>query len=257
MWPFKLKRRRTAGALALTPGPSPWYLCRPGTELDSLRGRLSWKEAGNDSPRAGKSVLTAIDGTALAVLDFYCYVRPMSGHRFVLWHPSFMPNSPPGNAAWGQSLRFVVVDTDELRPLADLEAACQTLSRATARVWTDGGLVAETQVPSGLFPGEHYHPFPQEMQELEELLVLAAPAADQLALWVVNVRLGQIEVFPQDWFNQGNFDYGYQWVTRVAREPGTGRIVGEGIRISPFALDHTYRHVAGHINGDLFYGPEA
>jgi hypothetical protein len=62
-----------------------------------------------------------------------------------------------------------------------------------------------------------------------------------LALLVAKPRTGIYELYPQDWFNSAGLDYGYQWVTRVARDPKSGRIHGEGFRIRPFVLDDTLR----------------
>jgi len=71
-----------------------------------------------------------------------------------------------------------------------------------------------------------------------------SPPVDRsnLALLVAHPREGTYELFPQDWFNSARLDYGYQGVTRVARDPRTGRIHGEGTRISPFVLDDTLQN---------------
>ena len=45
-------------------------------------------------------------------------------------------------------------------------------------------------------------------------------------------------------FNRGDFDFGYQWITRVARDPKSRHIVGDGIRITPFRLDASGRKLA-------------
>jgi hypothetical protein len=53
---------------------------------------------------------------------------------------------------------------------------------------------------------------------------------------------GFAQLHPQDWFNQdGQMDFGYQWITRAARNAATGRIVGDGIRIGRFELDESDR----------------
>lgn len=46
-----------------------------------------------------------------------------------------------------------------------------------------------------------------------------------------------IEVLPMDWWNHGDYDYGYEWASKIARDPKTGNVVGEGVRILPFLLD--------------------
>jgi len=39
-------------------------------------------------------------------------------------------------------------------------------------------------------------------------------------------------------------DLSWEWPTRVARDPRTGRIRGDGIRIAPFTLDESLRRLA-------------
>jgi hypothetical protein len=92
--------------------------------------------------------------------------------------------------------------------------------------------------------------FPTQLEPLEELLILCQssgirlqPAWDlgRLALLVANPSQSKYRLYPQDWFNAGGLDYGYQWVTRVVRDSQTGHIHGQGIRIQPFILDDSLR----------------
>ena len=59
----------------------------------------------------------------------------------------------------------------------------------------------------------------------------------------VNLEKGIIHNYPQDWFNKGDADFGYQWITRAIRNPKTNLIEGQGIRISEFILDDTNRQI--------------
>ncbi|MGA9673149.1 MAG: hypothetical protein WBQ94_28375 [Terracidiphilus sp.] len=95
--------------------------------------------------------------------------------------------------------------------------------------------------------------FPKELESIDELLILcnssAISARDDginanLALLVAKPKQSSYQLFPQDWFNSSDLDFGYQWVTRVARDIQTGRVRGEGFRIDPFELDDTLRNVA-------------
>lgn len=54
-------------------------------------------------------------------------------------------------------------------------------------------------------------------------------------------------IYPQDWFNKADYDFGYEWITRVARDPKSGYIRGEGIRISDFILDDSNRQVKKYL----------
>ncbi len=51
------------------------------------------------------------------------------------------------------------------------------------------------------------------------------------------LRAVEIEVLPQYWFTDNMFDIGYQWITQVARDPDSKKIVGSGIRVPDFELD--------------------
>jgi len=71
-------------ALRAAPGPSPWYL--NGLQIPSSQGPLHWRSAGEESRFAGKSLLTTSGGVAVAISDFHCYVRPVAGHRMLVWY---------------------------------------------------------------------------------------------------------------------------------------------------------------------------
>ena len=114
--------------------------------------------------------------------------------------------------------------------------------------------------PAGSFDLE----FPSTMKAFEELLILGHSdsinmrrelgAAGNLCLFVVKPKMNAYEIFPQDWFNNGKLDYGYQWVTRVARDPISGKIFGEGFRVSSFVLDDSLRQIEESFPYDALFG---
>jgi len=94
--------------------------------------------------------------------------------------------------------------------------------------------------------------FPDELKAKQELLILCYSSAIKpgpqsghanQALLVANPSERHIRLYPQDWFNDGRVDLGYQWVTRVVRDPRTNRVRGDGIRIGAFVLDDTLRNL--------------
>jgi hypothetical protein len=112
---------------------------------------------------------------------------------------------------------------------------------------------AEVAVPTNVVDRWEEIAFPEELRRIEELLILCyssaiehQPGADRnnLALMVTRPREGRYRLYPQDWFNGGGYDYGYQGVTRVARDSDSGRIHGDGFRIAPFVLDKSLRRRA-------------
>jgi hypothetical protein len=247
--------------LATVPGPSPWYLQRPGTGVRSTRGALRWHSAGDDAPSAGKSLLIAPGGEVLAVADFQCYVRQLSERRLLVWHAE----EEGSGLLIRRHIRFRLVDVERLRPLGDPVAAIKQLGSGTRFVVADGEL-ATAAISTALADGAHELSLPKEMTEVGELLVLAHSTADgrrenhydemHLRLWILDASRRTLEIIPQDWFNDGSYDFGYQWVTRVARMPGIDDIVGEGIRLGVFRLDASKRRVSEWLAENIFYHPE-
>lgn len=117
--------------------------------------------------------------------------------------------------------------------------------------FVSGGVLASTCVGAVMDVGEYEHDFPPALRHVREILVLAP--SPELRLLVLRPHVNRVEVIPQDWFNQGDFDFGYQWVTRVVREPKTGSIVGEGMRMGVFQLDESGRQVSRWLIEDRFY----
>lgn len=255
MWPFA--RLAIGKALRSAPGPSPWYLERPGTEIRRGEKLLRWVSAGSSSGSAGKSLLVTADGRALAVTDFCCYVRGLPGERILAWYSEGEATGriPP------HSMRFRVFDITRLVPISDLPAACANLG-FQSRFYAATGEVASIAIPTALEDGVHGVALPQAMRDAGELLVLAESTAPgtpeerddktRLRLWILEPEGGRLEIIPQDWYNKGAFDFGYQWVTRMARLPN-GDIVGEGIRLGAFRLDKTKRRIAEWFLRGPFY----
>jgi hypothetical protein len=95
--------------------------------------------------------------------------------------------------------------------------------------------------------------FATAVASLPELLLMChcsavdrGPAGEggDLALLLARPAQSTFRLYPQDWFNQGEYDYGFEWVTRVRRDAASGKVRGDGIRLLPFTLDDTLRNLA-------------
>lgn len=248
-------------ALSTVPGPSPWYLARAGTEVQRGDETLRWRAAGEEAPAAGRSLLTTPTGDVLAVADFNCYVQPLHDGRLLVWYAEEVGEGP----LLRRSMRFRIIDLEQLRPIPDSAATFAVLGQHS-RFYVVSGDVATFTLSTALADGVHRIDLSAEMKSLGELLVLAHSTADgrrenhfdamHLRLWILDTTHSQLEIIPQDWFNEGPYDFGYQWVTRVARLPGSGEIVGEGIRLGVFKLDASKRQIAEWLAEDIFYQPQ-
>jgi hypothetical protein len=96
------------------------------------------------------------------------------------------------------------------------------------------------ELSSALREGIHQQALPQDFPD-ELLVVSERPAATSdvasCSIFLLNTRQHTVSVYPQRWFTGDRFDLGYQWITRVCRDPESNRIIGDGVRIGSFLLD--------------------
>jgi hypothetical protein len=222
-----------------TPGPSPWYL----REGDSPVSRFRWRRAGDGNIRAGKTLLEGESGV-VTILDFHNYVLPLEDDTLLVWRQRHTDTGPT------EPVVMTILQPALLPPLADsIDAALDRMKAQDLPILFEGQPQAEVRLDTDAAKRTGIN-FPAPLHALDELLVLCGSSyanpspsweCSNLALMLARPREGSIALYPQDWFNSGGLDYGYQWVTRVARDPATAHIHGEGIRISPFVLDDTLR----------------
>lgn len=223
------------------PGPSPWYLRGARHPAPGY----SWKNAGNSADTAGVVSLTARGGPVL-LLDFYNYATLLGPDLLLVWGQE-SPNARPTGPV---SLDVFRLSTLERLP-GPIDEECRNMRREGARLRYRTPPVARTSIPTAAAP-EGAVDLPGELRAAEEFLILcrsSLPAIGDaekpwnLALLVLRPREARFALLPQDWFNSGAYDYAYEWVTRVARDPRTGFVHGDGIRIGPFVLDDSLRQL--------------
>ena len=166
--------------------------------------------------------------TTLLALNTYCRAFLVEPERLGVWCPEH------------DYLRVLVFDPDQLQPFP-LEDVAGWFKQSTERVYSASAPLAELELSTALDAGRHKVDVPRELQALDELLLVTgypAPSDDHPACAIVALypKLGLIEVLPQRWFTAKTYDVGYQWITRVVRDPVTHRLVGDGIRLGRFQL---------------------
>ena len=204
-----------------------------------------WQPAGNTSLTSGKTLLVGANGP-VAILGFYNYVMKLDELSVLIWYQNWT-----GVAAPIQPVRLLVVRPERLSPLGEnLESFYRQMDGDRVPIIIGGNPSAEMSLAPWSDTDELQAEFPEQLQSIDELLILCKfsgagtqPSVEggNLALLVARPRRGTYRLYPQDWFNSGALDYGYQWVARVARNPRTGQVHGEGVRIAPFILDDSLR----------------
>jgi hypothetical protein len=137
-------------------------------------------------------------------------------------------------------LRLLCFDPDQLAafPLHDVAG---WFKRSQDRIYSAAPPLAEMEINSRLTAGKHPVDVPPEFRGLEELLLVGPyPATSRddaaCAILVLHPTAGEVTMLPQTWYTANKYDIGYQWITRVTRDPASGRIIGGGIRIRDFEL---------------------
>jgi len=230
--------------LSGAPGPSPWYLRWDSPKLDGFK----WKEPDDEPEKKGRMLLLNSKGNAVAVINMYTYTMALDEHSVLIWRQQYATKP-------ADTIQFEVVNLMSLPEIFDLQDAYKSMGdyRSGQYVFYQGQSSLRFKVRTNLTLRKQSYDFPGALSKLDELLVLASltgeAAADYresavtMSIFALRPASNSIEIYPQDWFNTGGLDYGYQWVTRVAREPKSGKIYGEGFRISPFVLDETSRNI--------------
>jgi hypothetical protein len=148
-------------------------------------------------------------------------------------------------------VELFIIDLPALEPIATpLDPIYERLDAGDAFFVLGGATSANLELQVTDVGNACYAEFPDVMLSMQELLILChspmartSDSSANLALMVTEPRASVYRLYPQDWFNNSDLDFSYQWVTRVVRDPNTGRIEGEGFRIPPFELDRSLRAV--------------
>jgi hypothetical protein len=167
---------------------------------------------------------------------------PLEGASFLVWALE--------KSGAATDVRFQVIDADRLAPL---EPAL--VPPSFVQITAPG---KETKVTASLAEGQHGVVLPPGLESLPELLMWVQsdePTDVLLKLWSVNPTARKVSVFRQTWFDSSKYDLGYQWPTRVSRDPSSGRVIGEGIRMGVFSLSESCNDIDEWLIQDSFYGP--
>ncbi|MGE5113462.1 MAG: hypothetical protein ACM3JB_21570 [Acidobacteriaceae bacterium] len=217
--------------IASAVGPAPWSWETFPRPTGVSGKRYEWRFHPQGSELAYLVTLHLpgeLDKPRLA-LNTYCRPFLINSDAFGVWCPE------------GRNLRFVAFDPDSLKAFEFIEIA-GWFKNSSERMYAATAPIAEFSIPTTMPAGTNEFKFPEEFQPVRELLTVTAlpsTAADEAsaAVFVLYPHAGLVEVLPQKWFTPRKFDLGYQWITRVSRDPESHHIIGDGIRMGSFELN--------------------
>jgi len=229
-------------------GPSPWAFTNLSTTAGGAKYRFK-ETAEGDGELAGLTSLLDAKGATLLIFDFQCYARILDDGTIFLWRE-----------AGEKELKRIIFDCFSISSLRSVSNPLATATELREKKLGIAPLPTSQhwEFSSRVEPGVHQLSIPHDWSRFDETLVLADFAESNYfdmmarAIFAFDWRKRQVEIIPQDWFNNGNYDFGYQWIARVARRTD-GSIVGEGIRLGSFELDETHRQVKKWLTQDPFH----
>jgi hypothetical protein len=221
---------RIRSLLQQTVGPAPWYW----ETFPAIRGAAGqdfvWHYHGTQGALAYLVTLSLSTEPDTPRMALNTYVRPflLEGSRFGVWCPQ------------GKYIRMAIFDAEQLKSF-EFEAVAGWFKQSTERIYSATAPVADFEFDGMLPQGTHSIEFPEEFRGIDEMqLVSSYPAKSKddphAAVYVVYPNAGLVEVLPQRWFTANEFEIGYQWISRVTRDPVSHKLVGEGVRIGGFEL---------------------
>jgi hypothetical protein len=241
------------------PGPSPWYLSSPSAQVKIKDGTWNWI----DNPNlAGLCHLFSPGDEPVLSVDFYSYVQQVPGERLLIWRES---RRQERDLCSNPRIVFDLLSGSNLVPLGDAEAVGREMRARKEHIRYSGGHSYRFDLVSSLDEGRHNITPPPEFSELSEVLVLGDFGPSELrsnhwdrmarAIFAFDFKAGLVEVLPQEWFNKGHYDFGYQWISRVYRDPVSNLILGEGVRLGRFRLDSSGKQIDKWLDRDVLSHP--
>src|SRR5262249_39298297 len=226
-----------ASPIRLVIGPSPWGFRNRSISVHGLKYHFR-ETAPGDSRLGGFTSVRDSECKSLLILAFYNSWRVLDDGHALVWRES----TDRGN-------RRIIFDSFLLSSLQIVSDPLSLASHIREQTLGVAPLPSSEhwEFSCQLDAETHLFPLPYNWSCFEETLVLAdhaEPKENQAAraIFAFDWNTHRVRVFPQDWFNTGDYDLGYQWITRVWR-CSDGGIMGEGIRLGRFELDRTNRYV--------------
>ncbi len=224
---------------------SHWYFDKYKPKLSIKSHLLIWEYIENvESQYVGALLLKDRNGVVLGLVNSYIYIKSdESGSKFLVWKRTLENNQ----------VQIHLYETKDLKEIENSEELLLKFKETKANPYYFNCKPAATLTlnlnPSTL---ENEVECSEDFKDFDEILMLMdipnlygekEENLNNTAIVVLTPKLGTFLIYPQDWFNKSNADFGYQWITRAIRDYKTGLIKIQGMRIDSFTLDKTNRNL--------------
>jgi hypothetical protein len=231
---FFRSKKKLQQLLSDVRGPSPWFLRDKSASIKTSRGIYTWEESERDKETSGITYLVNPQNNIVLILDMYFYIKPLESEKILVW------NVEP-DALKGETIHLYMFDLSQMKNIPEGKEYTRNLRPERRRIAFASGLINTCSFSTQLANGNNDIQVPEEIKPCGEILVIANNSQEtgkpHYCIFDFDFNNSNVNVLPQDWFNNGNYDYGYQWICRIARIPSNRQIIGDGIRLGRFLLN--------------------
>ena len=167
---------------------------------------------------------------AYGLLGMYAFAIQIARRTLLVWYDE------------AGTVTFHVLAVDSLTPLGPLTKTAAKMDTQKRRWVTRDPAAGQTLTLRARKSGPISARIPGPLSDVEEICFFVRSGS--VRLWRLRPKARRLEIIPQDWFNKGPFDFSFQWPTRVARDPATGRFVVDGIRLGVYVIDKSGQKIA-------------
>jgi hypothetical protein len=239
---------RIQSAMEAAIGPAPWYWKTFPPVTAENGTRFEWRCL-DDLEKVGRLITlnpTGKEEDRRLILGLYSRPFIVPPNSLGIWFPG---------AGHGHTVELIVFDPKTLTSLSMGEIKESFKDRNPLDGWTrwrrylaSPKPIAKINLDGHRPEGVHKVAFPDVFKTVDELLIVTGidpGLRTEAAAVILDVRPvdDQVTVYPQKWYSIDKFDTGYQWITRVWRNPLNDRFMGDGFRISPFELTDDNCHI--------------
>lgn len=246
---IKLFRKYTQGDIfEKAPYLSPWYFkeSRPLLRRNGVKLKWNWIEK-IGKEYVGTTILQRDNNECLGIVKTYTYLLPAIGNdKFLVWVRQTNDSGP-------LKIEISLFDCEGLDVIKDSERLVLELKEKKDIYFQFNSKPKSTiSLKIDSSAQEICYTFPEDFQFFEDFCVISEVNGlyknsnsnwHNTAIIILSPKNNKLHVYPQDWFNKSNCDFGYQWITRAAKNEETGLIHGQGIRIDDFVLNSTNRQI--------------
>ena len=226
---------------------APWYFSpeRPGLKKNGVGMRWQYIEKIGNA-HVGVFALMDSQGACYGFAGIYtCLLAHPDGHSFLVWHYEYQHGNAPG-------MLLSLYETNALLPISDREKVLFDLQHDKQAPYFFNASASETAMLTvAVSQCEQNFLFPEAMKSFPDFCIVTTipgiypqdtSRLSSAAILSLSPSSDKLYLYPQDWFNQADdMDFGYQWITRAVKNPRTGLIHTQGIRLGEFVLDKTGR----------------